>query len=195
MESDWEVEIGGGAAVIETDWPGFIDLRAYPGRIGQVAEAAVFPPLARLLLALNADTSPFWTSKCDVWEPEPAALACYIDLLPCEGRVFAVWQHAEVLCRECVAHLTANLAKRSGKEHGEDCRVGPESGAMAESSITMVIRRAVAGDAEGFGITAYLSSKAARPPDAATTLAYAMAAFADALLPATPPASPGSKLK
>ena len=27
MEADWEVEVGGGAPVIEAFWPGFVDLR------------------------------------------------------------------------------------------------------------------------------------------------------------------------
>ena len=86
MEADWEVEIGGGAAVIEAEWPGFVDLRADAGRVVEIAEAAAFPPLAGLLLALNAAESPVWTSKCDLWEPEPGARAIYIDMLPREGR-------------------------------------------------------------------------------------------------------------
>ena len=105
MEADWEVEIGGGAPVIEAEWAGLVDLRSHPECIAEVAEAAAFPALAALLLALNAAHSPLWTSKCDVWEPEPAALACYIDMLPVEGRVFARWQQAEAFCREYVTRL------------------------------------------------------------------------------------------
>jgi hypothetical protein len=89
MEADWEVEIGGGAPVIEALWPGFVDLRSHPDRLGEIAEAATFPPLAVLLRALNSPESPVWTSKCDVWEPETAALAAYIDMLPSDGTIFS----------------------------------------------------------------------------------------------------------
>jgi hypothetical protein len=179
MEVDWEVEIGGGAPVIEAEWPGFVDLRSHPERIAEIAEAVAFPPLAALLLALNAPESPVWTSKCDVWvpqlesksesEPELAAQASYVDMLSREGKVFSRWQEAEAFCREYVSRL-AKIAQ-------------PASG--AECSLDLVIRQAVAGQAEGFGITAYLSA------DAATVLAAAMAAFADAL----PTAMQGSKLQ
>jgi hypothetical protein len=184
MEADWEVEIGGGAPVIEAEWPGFVDLRAHPERIAEIAEAVAFPPLAALLLALNAPQSPVWTSKCDVWVPEPesesgpesehepAAQASYIDLLLREGKVFSRWQEAEAFCREYVSRLAKIALPAPG----------------AECSLDLVIRQAVAGQADGFGITAYLSAKA-------TALAAAMAAFADALPSTLPPAPPTSKLQ
>ncbi len=175
MEADWEVEIGGGAPVIEAEWPGFVDLRSHPERIAEIAEAAAFPPLAALLLALNAPESLVWTSKCDMWEPEPAVQAAYIDLLSLEGKVFIRWQQAEAFCREYVARL-AQIAL-------------PVLG--AECSLDLVIRQAVAGQAEGFGITAYLSAKATHPTDASAALASIMATFVDAL----PPTMQGSKLQ
>src|ERR1035441_3063867 len=98
MEADWEVEIGGGAPVIEADWPRFIDLKSDPKRLGEIEEAAAFPPLTALLLALNAAASPLWTSKCDLWESEPAASACYIDMLSVEGKVFAGRPAGSVVC-------------------------------------------------------------------------------------------------
>jgi hypothetical protein len=179
MEADWEVEIGGGAPVIEAEWAGLVDLRSHPECIAEVAEAAAFPALAALLLALNAAHSPLWTSKCDVWEPEPAALACYIDMLPVEGRVFARWQQAEAFCREYVTRL-AQITR-------------PEL--SAECSIDLVIRQAIACQAEGFGITAYLRAKAACHADAEGALAAAMAALADALPSSLAPATAGSKLQ
>jgi hypothetical protein len=179
MEADWEVEIGGGAPVIEANWSGFIDLRNWPDRVAEIVEAAAFPPLAVLLLALNGAGSPLWTAKCDMWEPEPAALACYVDLLPLEGRVFAPWQHAEAFCREWVARL-ARIAQ-------PECR--------PESSIALVIRQAIAGHAEGFGITAYLSATSSERATAAEGLAAVMAVFADAVPSAAPPATAASKLQ
>jgi hypothetical protein len=183
MEADWEVEIGGGAAVIEVLWPGFIDLRQHPERakeiVGKIAEAASSPPLAALLMALNASESPVWTSKCDLWEPEPAALASYIDMLPVDGQVFGEWQQAEAFCRKYVA-LLAPIAL---VECGGEC------------SINLVIRQAIAGDIEGFGITAYLSAMGADRSGAATGMAAVMAGFADALPRPGPAALGGSKLQ
>jgi len=157
MEADWEVEIGGGAPVIEAFWPGFVNLRRTPLRIAEVSEALAFPALGRFLAQVNGEVSPLWTSKCDVWEPDRAeqagldpahpasvegdseiiVLACYIDLLPRRGVLFAQWQAAERFCREWVERL--------------------ETVDLPLSRVELIVRQAVAGDAEGFGITAYVS--------------------------------------
>jgi hypothetical protein len=188
MDADWEVEIGGGAPAIEALWPGFVDLRSFPARIAEIVEAASFPALAVLLQRLNAAESPLWTSKCDIWEPEsaalarpgevvghaPSALACYIDLLPVEGCVFARWQQAEAFCREWVARLSDDR--------------------LPECSVDLVVRLAIAGPAEGFGVTAYLSAGGGNRP-AAAVLTALMAVFADAVLFVLPPESAVSKLQ
>jgi len=179
MEADWEVEIGGGAPVIEALWPGFVDLRIDPERIVEITEAADFAPLAALLLALNALDSPVWTAKCDRWEPESGVLASYIDMLPREGVVFSEWQQAEGFCRRYVDRLNA----RPLLECGPNC------------SVELVVRQAVAGDAEGFGVTAYLSAKGTTGVEAAKALGAVMAGFADALPLLGPPEKTGSKLQ
>jgi len=51
MEADWEVEVGGGSPVIEALWPGFVDLRLYPERIGEIQEAAGFRRLPGCFVA------------------------------------------------------------------------------------------------------------------------------------------------
>lgn len=197
MDADWEFEVGGGAPVIEAEWPGFVDLRRAPQRIAEIAEAAAFPPLAALLQRLNADGSPLWTAKCDLWEPQAevsaeassdrntearteasAALACYIDLLPRAGKVFAQPRQAEALCRDWIARLASTPT-----DHTPECR------------LDLVIRQAFAGPAEGFGITAYLSAKASDPALAASALAAALVAFADAILTTAAPENPSSKLQ
>jgi hypothetical protein len=196
MDADWEVEIGGGAPVIDALWPGFVDLRRTPERIGELEEATAFPALARLLLALNANGTPVWTAKCDLWEPgageltgtEPAgpvpggvtggdgaALACYVDLLPLEGRVFARWQQADLFCREWADRL--------------------EPAPAAQCRVDLVVRQAIAGATEGFGITAYLGAWGRDRFEAAKALAAAMTAFADAIPAAAPPATAASKLQ
>jgi hypothetical protein len=196
METDWEVEVGGGAPVIEALWPGFVDLRRSPERLGEIAEAAAFPALADLLLALNGTTSPLWTAKCDLWEPEPAelaipelnnpavvsdagvqpaALACYVDLLPVEGRVFAQWKVAEGFCREWVARLEPLTLP--------NCRVD------------LIVRQAVAAEAEGFGVTAYLSGTGKDRSTAAEALSAALAAFAGSIPASAAPATAAAKLQ
>ena len=179
MEADWEVEIGGGAPVIEALWPGFIDLRIDPERIIEIAEAADFAPLAALLLELNGSHSPVWTAKCDRWEPEPGAMASYIDMLPREGMVFSGWQQAEGFCRTYVDRLSALVLL----ECGPNC------------SVELVVRQAVAGEAEGFGVTAYLGARAATLEEAAVIMALVMAGFADALPTAAATVRSGSKLQ
>ena len=86
----------------------FVDLRAEPYDIAEIAEAEKFPPLGRALRSLNATRSAFLTSKCDAWplegeeldalvleldglisEDHPrAAFGCYIDLIPRERALF-----------------------------------------------------------------------------------------------------------
>jgi hypothetical protein len=171
MQADWEVEIGGGAAVIDALWQGFVDLRQFPERIDEIAETVGFPALGRLLLTLNRAESLIWTAKCDAWKLDSeAGLACYVDMLPVDGLVFAAWQQAESFCRQCVANL-ANSAP-------DECHV------------ELIVRQAIAGQAEGFGITAYLTLA-----DGAGDWAEAMDAFAGSIPVAVAPTNEGSKLQ
>jgi hypothetical protein len=181
MEADWEVEIGGGAPVIEAEGPGWIDLRSQPERVSEIAEVVNFAALGKLLRALNAPASPLWTSKCDLWQEETGELACYVDLLPVEGRVFGEWQQAEIFCRAWVARLSLQEDGVAAKDF--------------ETSVALVIRAAVAGEVEGFGITAYLSAGNTAQADAAAALSSIMDAFADALPAVLSPAQGGSKLQ
>jgi len=183
MEADWEVELGGGAPLVEALWPGFVDLRSSAERVGEIPEATVFPPLGELLKALNAPASPLWTAKCDLWQPNPDdilpgalfAWASYIDLLPVEGKVFAQWQQAEAFCRKWVALL----------------RPLP----LADCRIDLVVRLAIAGETEGFGMTAYLGAAGACEAAAAERLAALMTLFAATIPGIETPAAPASKLQ
>jgi hypothetical protein len=179
MEADWEVEVGGGAAVIEALWAGFVDLRREPERIGEIAEAAAFPALVETLVRLNSDASAVWTSKCDFWpvlEPDafdrdeldaPAgcaahAMGCYIDLLPKSGRQWTYPARAVTACRQMCILLGAVPLRC--------CRVD------------LVVRRALATpDLMGLGITAYLTACGESEAEAARTLWAALTAFADVL--------------
>jgi len=175
MEADYEVEVGGGAPVIEALWPGLVDLRLSPGRIVEIQEAEAFPALAGLLRSLNKAGSQVWTGKCDLWEPEPNELACYVDLLPVVDAVFARWEQAEAFCREWVTRLAPIP--------------------LPECRVDLVVRQAIAGEAEGFGVTAYLSAVGRDRSNAADTLAAALVAFAGAIPPSATPAIAASKLQ
>ncbi len=176
MEVDWEVEIGGQAPVIQTDWAGFIDLRRAPERARQLPEAARLPALADTLLRLNSPSSPVWTSKCDVWHPETfdpdeldappgernSAIACYIDLLPRNHRPWPGHLDAVAVCKTLCARLRA-VALRC-------CRVD------------LIVRRAFLDPGvPGLGVTAYFTACGSTPADAAAALASTLAAFVDSL--------------
>ena len=181
LEADWEVEVGGTAPVIEAHWPGFIDLRAQPLCIADIQEAAVFPPLADLLLALNTGGSPVWTSKCDVWVPEAGALACYVDLLPLRGGVFAEFERAEAFCRGLVKRITPHSLPADETQPGRHPIIITEDVSRSAATITLVVRRAIAGQLEGFGVTAYFSADAQCSPDVLAAITAAMVAFSSAL--------------
>lgn len=191
MDVDWEVEVGGDAPVIDADWSGFVDLRVDPERVTEIAEAAAFPPLARFLLLLNGPQSDVWTSKCDVWEPEPGALACYFDLLPREGKVFRFLPQAELFCRQQVCALDAWKPLTDGVvgDSEQTKEPGPDV------SLTLVIREAIASGVEGYGVTAYLCTRQAPSSGARRILSLAMAAVAGTLSPDGVPAKTRSKLK
>lgn len=185
MEADWEVEIGGGAPVIDAHWPGFIDLRAFPDRIWEITEARESQPLANLLLRLNSNRSPLWTSKCDMWRPAEGGLACYIDLLPRDGSVFAEWKQAEAFCRDLIVRLrTAALPASSAVPLGQLHFVNDHTEGL-EGSATLVIREALLEDSQGFGITAYFSTDKTDLADAEKALVGVMEAFADSVDGAT----------
>jgi hypothetical protein len=183
MEADWEFEVGAGAPVIEARWPGFIDLRHNPERASELAEVLAAHALAETLVTLNADTSPVWTSKCDVWpvvdfaefdpdeldaplERAAHAVGCYIDLLPRSGRQWDAQAKIEADCKRVCILLRAMPLRC--------CRVD------------LVVRRASRTPDPGYagsidlGITAYLTSCGPTEAEAKAVLEIALEAFADA---------------
>ena len=178
MEADWEFEVGGNAPVIETHWPGFVDLRQNPERARQLPEAAQLPGLAEVLAKLNAVDSPVWTSKCDVWphlEPDEFdpdeldappgcayAMGCYIDLLHRNDQQWFVPDMAAAACKHACSLLRAVPLRC--------CRAD------------LIIRRAfITPELMSLGITAYLTSCGESEGEATVALQAALAAFAGAL--------------
>jgi hypothetical protein len=179
MEADCEFEVGGDAPVIDTLWPGFVDLRRTPEQARHLPEAAQLPALAEALAKLNAAASPVWTCKCDFWPRLKAdeldageldappgciahAMGCYIDLLPRDGQQWAQPAIAAAVCKRVCSLLHAVP--------------------LGYSRIDLIIRRAfITADRMDLGITAYLTSCGSSSAEAERTLAAALMALTDAL--------------
>jgi hypothetical protein len=185
VQADWEFEIGGDAPVIDACWSGYVDLRRHPERIAALPEALLFPPLAEMLVRLNLDGSPVWTSKCDFFPsldaaqfdademdaaPEDAlyAVACYIDLLPV---ITKDWREPKLAAAAC-KHVCGAL----------------DRAAMLNCRADLVVRTAVVAEQrESVGVTAYITACGATGEQARSTLAEALAVFADAVVSAGVP--------
>jgi hypothetical protein len=184
MEADWEIEVGGESPVIDAHWPGSVDLRRHPERVLQLPEAQAFPVLAQALEVLNAETSPVWTSKCDVWpivdlagfDPDeldaPAgcdahAIGGYLDLLLRDERKWDLIATAAADCKH-LCSLLREVPLRC-------CRVD------------LVVRQAIFDSAHladgsmSLAMTAYFTACGPTPAEAAATIQAALAEFARVL--------------
>ncbi len=177
MECDWEVEIAPEGPVIDAAWSGYIDLRLTPSRISQIHEAVQLPALHDVLIQLNSNSSPVWTAKCDVWVPDSfdhremdaspeaaiSGLASYIDLIPADAHLASVLDDVVDWCRRLCLDLKARPSSR--------CR------------IDAIVRRAcITTDAEGFGVTMYVSACGLSPEEASKALSFALATMTDSVM-------------
>jgi hypothetical protein len=193
LEADWEVEIGGGAPVIEGRWQGFVDLQRFPRRVRQLVEIHELPGLADALKRLNGHSSLVWTSKCDVFgnvgrdefdrdelDAPPGcdryATALYIDLLPKSDEPWHTREKAVAACKRICNQL---------HEVGLRC-----------CRVDMVLRRAhITRYAKELGITAYLTACGISTAQAKAVLSLALDAFADAVVPGGTPEKSAQKLQ
>jgi hypothetical protein len=150
MEADWSVEIGPDLPQIDATWEGFVDLQTLPCAI-ETVEGAQHPALRKALLALNANNSRAFTSKCDTWtlpieeidSDEFAAsignarvgFASYIDILQRDATQFSSYEFHERRTRELASRLRL-LAVQNGR-------------------VDLVLRAAVMNEASGYGVTLY----------------------------------------
>jgi hypothetical protein len=151
VEADWSVEIGAGLPVIDADWPGFVDLRRDLRSIDSIPEAIAEPALREALVVLNGADSPVFTSKCDLWMPGAeeidtdelgctsyvAALASWIDVVTREAGLFVSFEAHEAWIRRATQQLRGD--------------------AIPNGRVDLVVRAAVAGEREGFGLTLYVT--------------------------------------
>ena len=84
----------------------FLNLRAEPFDVAEVVETEQYPTLRRALRSLNAQRSPVFTSKCDVWTLSPEeggdkleSLRLELDLTD-EEVAFGLSSYIDVLWRE-----------------------------------------------------------------------------------------------
>jgi hypothetical protein len=179
MEADWELEIGGDAPVIEACWSGFVDLRADPDRISELAECREFPSLADAVIRLNAADSPVWTSKVDVFTPEridpdevdatpeetARGISCYIDLLQRKDQIWNDRSKADHECRKICA-----------------CLRGIE---LRQCRVDMVVRRALVADTYQLGATVYVTACGRTIVEAKEHLGECLDALTTAIVPAS----------
>ena len=151
METDWSVEIGSDAPVIDRDWPGWVDLQCNPDAVQRLPEVCAFPPLGTMLHAMLQHCSYLLTTKCDMWMEGPAdplefdsepenstcVAACYLDLLPLHLAEWKQFAEVEEWARNTVHRLRSQV-----------CR---------NARVELVVREAYAFQDSGFGVTVYLA--------------------------------------
>jgi hypothetical protein len=152
MEADWAVEIGPDAPSMDVPWEGFVDLRDSRAEAAErVTEAGAHPALVGVLRRLNAEESPVFTSKCDVWrvngeeidsdefgaraENARFGFASYIDVVLREPGRFESFEFHELL----VGRVTERLR-------------GVE---LANGRVDLIVRAAEVDSSAGFGVTVY----------------------------------------
>jgi hypothetical protein len=151
MEADWAAEIGQRLDRIDSGWQGFIDLRADPQAIREIAEAAPGSALENALATLNGPSSAVFTCKCDRWPVLPedldpyemetsreharSGVASWIDVVARNAELFASFGGHEAWARRTVLRLRAMP--------------------LANGRIDLVIRAAMSRENSGFGMTLY----------------------------------------
>ncbi len=184
MLADWSAECSADAPTLVVPWSDpatgarFVNLRAEPYDLAEVAEAEQWPPLARALRSLNATRSPFLTAKCDAWrlgqeqEDYLLSLATELDLDRNEARS-GVGSYIDLLWRERKVFVSAHqqsdrldrLVRRAARlPHGE-------------ASVQFVLRPAVLDlntPSEGFAATMYVTAVGTEPESARVRWASAL---------------------
>jgi hypothetical protein len=151
MEADWAAEIGPGLDWIDADWAGFVDLRRRPEAIGEIPETVESSVLRDVLVAVNGASSTVFSVKCDVWElgrgeVDPLEFECgatdagfgmasWIDLIARSAELFGSFERHEAWVRRATERLRM-VAVGCGR-------------------VDLVVRSAVVGGQDGFGVTLY----------------------------------------
>jgi len=197
MEADWEVEIGAGAPIVEAFWPGFVDLRSAPERIGEIEEARQFPKLEEALLQLNGAASKVrlstvgdkenelvWTSKCDTWVLNSLADSNHANQMDSD--------EMDATPEESVVGIACYIDLFSRAENGFSQLEQAEVWVRANvrrlrqipvrcSRVDLIVREAVIGERDGFAVTAYVTACGADESAARAAFGNALAALVDGI--------------
>lgn len=161
MDADWSVELGTDDPALELPWASpdgsqqYIDLLLHPEAINQIPEAERYPPLRKLLIALNANKSSWRTAKCDVWlDDEPG------DTVGTEAGHRRVCSYVDIIRRDSAQRFSFTQHEAWVKEAAARLRSLGDNGIACE----LVVRRCYfhmdherAADSEpGFCVTLYV---------------------------------------
>ena len=178
MLADWTALCGPDDPALVVPWSDavtgarFVNLRAEPYDLADLAEADAYPALRRALRSLNAPGSAFLTAKCDAWtlyaetggdklealrleldttdEDAAFGMASYIDLLPRERALFAS------------AHLGTDLLDKLARRA---TRLSHDFVALELTLRPSIVD--LTAPLEGYSFTLYLTAIAADPETAA----------------------------
>lgn len=185
MEVDWEIEIGRDAPIIEAHWNGFVDLRAHPERVSELSECCALPELANALVRLNGPASPVWTTKTDVFTPDPidpdemnasldeslCAIACYVDIVQRDARSWDSLPKAE---RDCEALCS-----------------GLRTSALRCCRTDIIVRKALVGSADSLGATVYFTACGSTVAEAKSRIGHCIMAFTQVIVSIRPESAAG----
>lgn len=154
MESDWSVEVGTDLPAIVVPWEGFVDLRREPLLVSSLKEVVDVPVLAQSLITLNQESSPVFTSKCDLWqlsadeidplefdaerEKAERGIACYIDIIVRNEAFFSSFQAHEAWVRSTIEEMRRTSVPQT---HAE-----------------CVVRPSTVNERDGYAVTLYVAS-------------------------------------
>lgn len=199
MDADWSVACGAEDPALVLPWVTadgslhYVDLRADPSAINNIAEARRYASIAAALRQWNQPGSPIFTAKCDVWNYAaelfdaedlpgfPCAQACYIDLLPSDPAIFSDFS----ACERQLRHWT-DLARRIDRD---ECR---SEWTLRPARIVTLAPTAIHASpadeyVDGFASSLYVWGYGRSPQAAETIWEGALAALIDPVLQSVRP--------
>jgi hypothetical protein len=178
MDADWAVEIGPGQPRIDATWDGFVDLRRFPDAVGRVPEAAQHPALREILLALNAENSAVFTTKCDTWPLESAEIDPYEFSADSEHTGAGFASYIDVVDRDAAAFTSFAFHERRARELTSRLQALQ----LQQCRVDIVVREAISEHEDsGYGLTVYAAGCGANHNAAYRTWETVLAAVADTI--------------
>jgi hypothetical protein len=184
VTATWAISLGEDSPALAVPWHddggsvAYVDLRAYPERIGEIPEARENPVLARVLAMLNATESPWATAKCDRWaldEDDLQAAALHLDL---DAAQAGTGSYIDLYLRN-----SAGFASLEGhRDLLQRLTRAAEGSGPPEAMLELTLRHCVAQGVEGYAITAFLYAPGEDASHAQANWELALAALAQILL-------------